>query len=70
MDNHFHASGGASEGVHKPRITFDHTINIPIAKTNRVIFTASDPARRVAREKVKAEAVQHMAVSTPAISPK
>ena len=45
-------------------------MNIPIAKTRRVILTASEPARRVANEKDNAEAVQQIAVSTPAISPK
>ena len=34
------------------------------------MFTAKVPARRVAKEKDRAEAVQHIAVSTPAISPK
>ncbi len=45
-------------------------MNMPIAKTNLVILTASDPALRVANENVNAEAVQHMAVKIPAISPK
>ena len=43
---------------------------MPIAKTNLVILTAKEPARRVANENVKADAVQHIAVRIPAISPK
>jgi hypothetical protein len=48
----------------------DHAINIPIAMIKRAIFTARDPARRVANENAIAEAVQHIAVNTPANSPK
>lgn len=69
IDNHFHASGEASMGVQSPRIIFDQTKNIPIARTNLVIFTASEPALRVAREKDNADAVQQIAVIMPAISP-
>ena len=69
MDNHFHASREASEGVHNPRITFDQSRNIPMARTNLAIFTAREPALRVASEKDNADAVQHIAVNTPAISP-
>ena len=70
IDNHFHASGEASEGVHNPLIILDQIRNIPIASTNRMILTANEPARRVASEKDNAEAVQHIAVITPASSPK
>ena len=69
-DNHFQDSGEASVGSHKPLITFDHTMYMIMANKSRKRFTVSDPARRVASEKVMAEMVQQMAVSIPVISPR